>query len=257
MLTLISILVATAAFFGWVSARLLKLPNTIGTMLLTAATSVSLLLLAPVWPHAHQAAVALVSQINFERVILNGLLPMLLFAGASLLDLESLRKQKLAIALLAGLGTLLSIAGVSALTYGATRLLGLQTSLLSSLLFGALISPTDPIAVLEMLQRVRTPKYLEAQLGGESLFNDGVGAVIFLGLLASTRGESLSLGHLAMKMLVEAGGGVALGLVLAYVASSFMRNVQNAASTCSSASLLPWAATPLRLTLASRLRLKP
>ena len=229
MLTLISIFVAIAACFGWVSARVLKLPNTIGTMLLTAVTSVTLVLLAPVWPVPHKLALQLVQQIDFERLILHGILPLLLFAGASLVDLEALRRQKLSVFLLAVPGTCLSIAGVGALTYFSAELLGYKTTLIEAFLFAALISPTDPIAVLEMLQRVRTPKYLEAQMSGESLFNDGVGAVIFLGLLGAVHGSAPTATGLSLQILLAAGGGLALGVVLALATSLLMRNVNNAA----------------------------
>ena len=229
MLALISVVVAIAALFSWISARFLKLPNTIGTMLLTALTSLALVLLAPVWPAPHDWALALVRQIDFERLILHGLLPLLLFAGASLLDLDALRHQKLAVTLLAVLGTVTSIVGIAFLTYLSAKLVGYQPSVVEVLLFGALISPTDPIAVLEMLQRVRTPQYLAAQLGGESLFNDGAGAVIFLGLLAATRGHAPTLSGLGLQILIAAGGGLALGGGLAYGTSLLMRNVNNAA----------------------------
>ena len=229
MLILFSILLTVAACFGWISARVLRLPNTVGTMLLTAITSLSLVVLAPLFPSAHHFALGLAQQINFQDFILDGLLPLLLFAGASLLDLDALRKQKLAVGMLATLGTVISIAAVGALTYFSAELLGYKPSFIEALLFGALISPTDPIAVLEMLQRVRTPKYLEAQLGGESLFNDGVGAVFFLGLLGATRGHAPTLSGLALEIVFAAGGGLLLGILLAFVASLFMRNVSNAA----------------------------
>jgi CPA1 family monovalent cation:H+ antiporter len=227
MLILISVLVGVAAFFGWMSSRVLKMPNTIGTMLLTAVTSISLVLLARVWPEPHDWALRIVGQVNFERLILHGMLALLLFAGASLLDLDALREQKLPVALLATLTTVISIGGVGVATYCASRAFGFRASLVEALLFGAIISPTDPIAVLEMLRRVRTPKYLEAQLAGESLFNDGVGAVIVIGLLGAAHGEHSSLPVLSLRILIASGGGMALGVLLAFPIAFLMRNVQS------------------------------
>jgi CPA1 family monovalent cation:H+ antiporter len=227
MLILISVLVAVAAFFGWVSARVLRMPNTLGTMLLTAVTSITLVLLARVWPEPHDWALQIISQVNFQRLILHGMLSLLLFAGASLLDLDALRHQKLAVGLLATLSTVLSIIGIGIATYYVSRAFGFDTSLMEALLFGAIISPTDPIAVLEMLRRVKTPKFLEAQLAGESLFNDGVGAVIVLGLLGAVHGGPPSLPGLCLRILIASGGGIALGILLALPIAFLMRNVQN------------------------------
>jgi len=229
MLILISVLVAVAALFGWMSSRVLKMPNTIGTMLLTAVTSISLVLLARVWPQPHYWALQIIDQIDFERLILHGMLSLLLFAGASLLDLDALRRQKLPVALLATLSTIVSIAGVGVATYYAARVFGFHASLVESLLFGAIISPTDPIAVLEMLRRVQTPKFLEAQLAGESLFNDGVGAVIVLGLLGAMHGGHASLPELSLRILIASGAGIALGILLAIPIAFLMRNVQSIA----------------------------
>jgi len=229
MLILISVLVAVAAFFGWMSSRVLKMPNTIGTMLLTAITSISLVLLARVWPEPHDWALRIIGQVDFERLILHGMLSLLLFAGASLLDLDALRQQKLAVALLATLSTVISIVGVGVATYYAARAFGFHASLIEALLFGAIISPTDPIAVLEMLRRVRTPKFLEAQLAGESLFNDGVGAVIVIGLLGAMHGGHTSLPGLSLRILIASGGGIALGVLLALPIAFLMRNVQSIA----------------------------
>ncbi|MBS1813698.1 MAG: sodium:proton antiporter [Acidobacteria bacterium] len=228
MLVLISILVATAALFGWVSARVLKLPNTIGTMLLTAIGSLSLVLLSGIWPEPHEWAVAQIQQISFDRLILHGMLSVLLFAGAFLLDLRGLKQQQVPVGLLAVFSTLISIVGVGAITFYTARFFGYSPSPIASLLFGALISPTDPIAVLEMLHRVQTPKYIESQLAGESLFNDGVGAVVFLALLEAMRGSAPTFPHIGLEILLAGGGGILLGAVLAVPIAMLMRTVKSA-----------------------------
>jgi CPA1 family monovalent cation:H+ antiporter len=227
MLVLISVLISVAAIFSWISTRLLRLPNTIGTMLLTVVTSIALVLLVPVWPGPHDLALHIIRQIDFERLILHGMLSLLLFAGASLLDLEALIKQKLAISLLAIVATVISIILVSGLTFYGAALLRYRCTWLEALLFGALISPTDPIAVLEMLQRVATPRYLKAQMAGESLFNDGVGAVIFLGLISATRGAAPTIPHLLLEILIAAGGGIVLGILLALPIAWLIRCVDS------------------------------
>jgi len=227
MLQLISVLVGIAALFGWISARVLRLPNTIGTMLLTAVTSVSLVLVAPIWPAPHQVVIDLIREIDFQRLMLHGMLALLLFAGAFLLDLEGLRRQKLPVALLATVATVLSTLVVGGITWYAVRLFGYHSSWLECLLFGALISPTDPIAVLEMLRRVDAPRHLQAQLAGESLFNDGVGAVIFISLLAATKGVSPTASHLVTQMLLSAGGGMLLGSLLAIPIAYLMHSLDN------------------------------
>src|SRR6185437_7631683 len=160
MLVLISVLVGVAALFGWASERVLCLPTTIGTMLLTAVTSLALALLAPIFPTPHRWAIDILSQIDFERLILHGMLSLLLFAGAFLLDLDALRRQKLVVSLLSVLATVLSAIAVSGLTYITARLFHLSATPTECLLFGALISPTDPVAVLEMLRRVHAPRHL-------------------------------------------------------------------------------------------------
>lgn len=225
MLLLISVLVGTAALFGWISSRVLKLPNTIGTMFLMAITSIALVTLAPLWPQPHLWAIGILRQIDFERLILHGMLSLLLFAGAFLLDLKTLRLQKVPVAFLSILATVLSTLAIGGITFYAARLFDYHSSILECFLFGALISPTDPIAVLEMLRRVNAPKHLEAQLAGESLFNDGVGAVIFISLLAATHGVMPTPAHIASEILISAGGGILLGAILALPIALLMRSI--------------------------------
>ena len=224
-LELASILVSIAAIFGWISSRWLKLPITIGTMLLTVLCSLGLAVVSPFAPALQPWAMRLVQQINFESLILHGMLSLLLFAGAFLLDLEFLAREKLAIVVLSVVGTILSTVAIAALMWMVLPPLGVHATWLHCLFFGALISPTDPIAVLEMLRRVGVPKNVQAQLAGESLFNDGVGAVIFLALLDASRGATPTVSHIVLLTLAKVGGGLALGVVAAWITSSLMRLV--------------------------------
>ena len=224
-LHLLSTLVAIAAVFGWVSARWLKLPITVGSVLLTVIFSLLLEAISARVPGLHAWAIHLVQQIAFSDLILHGMLPMLLFAGAFLLDLEYVVQQRLIIALLSVLGTLVSTVAVAGLMWLALYALDLHPGWLACFFFGALISPTDPIAVLEMLKRVGAPKHLQAQLAGESLFNDGIGAVIFLTLLTASRGTAPSALHIGWVLLLQIGGGVLLAIVAALLTSQLMRLV--------------------------------
>ncbi len=221
-LEVLSILVATAALFGWISSRVLRVPITIGTMMLTVLTSLVLTGLGSFAPGLHNWAVSLVRQIDFESLILRGMLPLLLFAGAFLLDLEQLVKEKLPVALLSVVGTVLSVFAVAALM---ALFAGAAVSWMQCLIFGALISPTDPIAVLEMLRRVGIPKSIEAQLAGESLFNDGVGAVLFLTMLDIARGHAPTPWHIAGFLFLKAGGAILLAILAAWIISHLMRLV--------------------------------
>ena len=225
ILQLISVLVAIAALFGWISARWLKFPTTIGTMFLTVVSSLILVSVGEYAPGLRPWASHLVRQIDFERLILHGMLPLLLFAGAFLLDIESLAREKVTVATLAIAGTLISTFTVATLMRFTLPLLGIHAPWIQCMLFGALISPTDPIAVLEMLRRVGVPHHVEAQLAGESLFNDGVGVVIFVALLDASHGAAPSVSHILITLLLSVGGGLALGILLAWIAFTLMRLV--------------------------------
>jgi CPA1 family monovalent cation:H+ antiporter len=221
-LELVSLLVATAALFGWVSVRVLRVPITIGTMLLTVIVSLVLANLGPLAPGVHVWAERLAHQINLEDVILRGMLPLLLFAGAFLLDLDQLAREKLPVALLSIPGTVISFLAVAGLM---KVMAGTHVTWTECLIFGAVISPTDPIAVLEMLRRVGINKSLESQLAGESLFNDGIGAVLFLTMIEIARGNAPTAWHVGWLLLLQAGGAVLLGIAAAWITSQLMCRV--------------------------------
>ena len=223
-LAILSTLFLTAAIFGLVSSRWLKLPVTIGTMLLTVVVAEVLSITSTRMPGIHQWASGLMQQVDFQTLILHGMLPLLLFAGAFLLDLDQLIHEKLTVALLALAGTTICFFLVAFLMHWLS---GAHLPWIECFIFGALISPTDPIAVLEMLRRIGVPRRLEAQLAGESLFNDGIGAVLFITILGIAHGQAPTMWNVTRLLLAEAGGAVLLGIAAAYIASLFMRMIDS------------------------------
>ena len=225
---LLSLLVVLAAMFGFVSYRVLRLPTSIGTTVLSLAAAGAILLGGRALPGLHAMAERVVGGIDFNQVVLHGMLAFLLFAGAMGLDLEELRRQKLTVLALSLAATAISTVAVALLLRWVLLAAGMKLSLMGALLFGALISPTDPIAVLEMLRRVGAPKTLEAQLAGESLFNDGVGAVIFVALVeASTTGALPTPERFVALLLLKSVGAIALGGGLGWLAHRLLIEVND------------------------------
>jgi len=229
---LLSALVSIGALFSFLSYRVLRLPTSIGTMILSLVAACVLILGSHTVPALQASAHLLVGGIDFNQVVLHGMLAFLLFAGALQLDLKQLGRERVSVLSLSIFATALSTVIVGFLFKTVLHLVGIPISWTEALLFGALISPTDPIAVLEMLQRVGAPPELKIQLAGESLFNDGVGAVIFLALLgAAVKGSGhgslpspLTFGAL---LLLEAGGGIAMGVALGYLTYRLIRMVDS------------------------------
>ena len=223
---LIAILIVMAAVFSYVNFKVLKLPAAIGLMALTLLFSVAVFVTGLFFAGVEARVDALLSQFDFNETLLHGMLGFLLFAGALHVDLGDLARHRWPIAVLATLGVLLSTAIVGVLTWGMLALIGLPMRFLDCLLFGALISPTDPIAVLGLLKRVGVPKALEVQIAGESLFNDGVGVVVFTGVLGISAGQHRpDLSHIAVLFLREAVGGALFGLVVGWLVYRMLRSV--------------------------------
>ena len=225
---LLAVLLVLAAGLGYLNHRLLRLPPTVGLMALTLAASLAAVAAGEVFPALEDQAAAFVRRIDFGQAVLKGMLGFLLFAGALHLDLGDLSREKAAIAALATVGVAVSTLLVGGLAWCLLALLGIPMPPTSCLLFGALISPTDPVAVLALLKRVGAPRPLEATIAGESLFNDGVGVVAFLGLLeAAGGGQGLDPLHLAALFLREAVGGALFGLAAGYLVYRLLKSVDN------------------------------
>ena len=190
--------------------------------------SLSLFVLGAFVPAVAQQTRSVIEQFDFNQVLLHGMLAFLLFAGALHIDLGDLARHKEPIALLATVGVLLSTLIVGVLMWGVFALLGFKLRFIDCLLFGALISPTDPIAVLSLLKKIGAPKTLEVQIAGESLFNDGIGVVLFMGLLEVATGENdFDVGHFAFLFIREAVGGAVFGLAIGLVAYRMLKSVDN------------------------------
>ena len=217
---IIAILLSLAAFFSFINYRFLKLPNTIGLMLTGLLFSLLLIAIGRFIPASKQWAVTLLAGIDFNETLLHGILGFLLFAGALHVNINDLRQQYRVILGLATGAVILSTFIVGFLSWEVLNFLGLHLSFIHCLLFGALISPTDPVAVLGILRKTATPKSLEIQVVGESLFNDGVGVVIFLVILEMAgRGGDIAALEVFRLFAQETIGGGLLGLgsgLLAY-----------------------------------------
>ena len=225
---IIAILLTLSALFSYINHRWLKLPTTIGLMVIALLFSLGLIGIGFFVPQVERKAEAIVGSIDFNETLMHGMLGLLLFAGALHINLNDLAKQKWLIATLASIGVAFSTVLVAGLAWLLSELLGIEVRFIHCLLFGALISPTDPIAVLSILKQAGAPKELETKIAGESLFNDGVGVVIFLGLWEIATGEhGFDLGHLTVLFFQEAVGGAVMGLVLGYIGFRMLRSVDN------------------------------
>lgn len=221
-------LLTLAALFSYVNYRFLELPTTIGLMVMALASSLVLVAVGLVEPALEAQAEAVLARIDFNETLMHGMLGFLLFAGALHVNLADLAKQRVVIGVLASVGVLISTFLVGAMTYGLLALLGIEVRFIYCLLFGALISPTDPIAVLGILKHAGAPRQLEMKIAGESLFNDGVAVVVFLGILEIATGQyGFDPGHLAALFLKEAVGGAVFGFALGYLALWMLKTVDD------------------------------
>lgn len=228
MLDIAAACLVITALLSWLNQRFVRLPTTIGVMVIALVLSLLIIGLDALgWVHVlRRYEESLVRSIDFSDVLMQGMLSLLLFAGAMHVDLSELKAQRWPVAALALLGTVLSTLLVGFGMWLALPWIGLPLGLLHCLLFGALISPTDPIAVMGILKSAGAPKDLELVIAGESLFNDGVGVVIFALLLGMlTSGSTPTLGEAGMLLLREAGGGIAFGLLLGYCTFRLLKSV--------------------------------
>lgn len=230
---LLAILISLAALFSYINHRLLRMPTTIGLMVMSMLTSLLLVVAGWYFPVVRERSRDALAAINFDATLLHGMLAYLLFAGALHVNLGDLAEQKWVIGITATVGVVASTFLVGGMTYGITQVIGLDLPFLHCLLFGALISPTDPIAVMGILKKVGAPKTLETKICGESLFNDGVGVVVFLVLAGIAAGEEggghaeVSAGGIASLFAYEVLGGALFGLACGFVVYRMIKSVKN------------------------------
>jgi CPA1 family monovalent cation:H+ antiporter len=225
-----AILIVLAAVLGYINYRFVKLPPSVGLTMMGALASLIVVGLDRVLPGSTvgRTVVAFIAGIDFHTTLMDGMLSFLLFAGALHVDWAEMQRGRWPILILSTIGVVISTALIGGGFYLLSAALALDTPLIWCLVFGALISPTDPVSVMGVLQRARVTPTLEATVAGESLFNDGVGVVVFAILLSSAlSGEAFSLAHGMHMFVVEAGGGVLLGLVIGWIAYRAMHSIDD------------------------------
>ncbi len=227
-----AVIVTLAALFGYINHRWLGLPHAIGIVVIALLASLGAIALDAIFPALalQQTVRAILANIDFHDVLMKGMLSFLLFAGALHVNLDDLLSRKWAIGTMATAGVLMSTFMVGFAVYGVSSALDIAIPLSYCLVFGALIAPTDPVAVLGILKTVKLPQSLEAKIAGESLFNDGVGVVVFIIMVAIAgggghSGESVGTLDVIRLFAQEALGGAALGLAAGYIAYRAMKSI--------------------------------
>ncbi|MDO6595381.1 sodium:proton antiporter [Oceanihabitans sp. 2_MG-2023] len=224
-----SVLVLISAIFGYINVRFLKMPNTIGLMLITIVFTLAVFALSYFDDTLLNAERFIIKQIDFKAVLLDVMLSFLLFAGALHTNFEQLKVQRWPVLAFATFGVLISTFLVGLIMFYALPIVGLHVDFIYCLLFGSLISPTDPIAVLGILKKAGAPKKLETKIVGESLFNDGVGVVIFLTIfkIADLGIDNVSALEVVELFGLEVIGGIVLGLILGWITYRLMKSIDD------------------------------
>ncbi|KEY18087.1 cation:proton antiporter [Kaistella antarctica] len=222
-----TIIIILAAAFGYFNKRFLKLPRTIGVMIISLLTSLGIVLLASSFPGLFVETKKMILSIDFYTILMEIMLSFLLFAGSIHIRLNDIKSERVPIIAFSTIGVLLSTVIVGGLMYLLLEAFSLNIPFINCLLFGALISPTDPIAVLGILKTANIPKTLETKITGESLFNDGVAVVLFIALLEISKVgfENMGFTDIALLFLKEAGGGIILGTILGSVGTYILKTI--------------------------------
>ncbi|MDH1883782.1 cation:proton antiporter [Empedobacter falsenii] len=225
-----SVLIVLAALFSYANLRFLKLPGTIGIMIIAMLVSVAIRLLGDSYfPDATKDMFQLFNSLDFNEILMGAMLNFLLFAGAMHVNILDLKNLRWTIATYATISVVLSAFIISAILYYIAPYFGIQIPYIYCLLFGTLISPTDPIVVLGILKQAKVPKIIETKITGESLFNDGVAVVMFAVVLQIATNPSFDADFASVSklFLMEAGGGILLGLLLGFTASRSMKKIDD------------------------------
>ena len=224
-----SVLIVLASFFSYLNIRFLKLPSTIGIMIIAMISSILLVVFGNIFPNTLTNFSKLIANVDFTEVLMGAMLNFLLFAGAVHINIKDLREQRGPIMVFSTLSVIISTLVVGSVLYFLLHFMKFDIPLIYCFLFGALISPTDPIAVLSILKNADVPKSLETKIAGESLFNDGVAVVIFAVILQLAQDPTvdLTVPHVSWLLIKEAVGGFLLGIALGIGASKAMRRVDD------------------------------
>ncbi len=227
--TIVGILLTITATASYINYKFFKLPKSIGITLVALFLSVTATIMGRLGLGVEDFAQTLVYSIGFDEAFLHGMLSFLLFAGSLHINAVELYKHKAVVFVLATISVFISTLLVGYATYGFVQLLSINLPLSYCFLFGALISPTDPIAVLGVLKRVRAPKALSMKIAGEALFNDGMGIVLFFIILGIATGKQQSLepSEIALTFLRQGGGGILCGAIMGWIASIMFRTVDD------------------------------
>ena len=225
---ILAVLITLSAVFSYINHRWLRFPTAIGIMAISLLASLALIVSKPLGIGLAKQAAQMIAEVRFDETLLKGMLSFLLFAGALHVNLEDLYRQKWIVSILATLGVVGSTFLNGYLSYWAFSSLDLELPLIYCFIFGALISPTDPVAVLAILKTAGAPKAVETMISGESLFNDGVAVVVFLVLLEiATGGHPVTVGSVAGLFFKEAAGGIVFGLAVGWLAYLMLKSVDN------------------------------
>lgn len=224
-----SVLIVLAAIFSYINARFLKLPSTIGIMVIAMISSLGLVATGQFFPKTFESFLNLFSGFDFTEILMGALLNFLLFAGAIHIRINDLKEQRLVVLLFSTVSVVISTFVVGGILFYLLYFLNFNVPFIQCLLFGALISPTDPIAVLGILKKANVSKALETKIAGESLFNDGIAVVMFIVInnIANGQNVNISFGGISMLLLKEAVGGIALGAILGYVGSLMIKQIDD------------------------------
>lgn len=229
MYNLITIIIVLTAVFGYINFRFLKLPATIGIMIISIVASLCVVGVGFFSPHFFKKTTDIISAIDFHTALMKVMLSFLLFAGAIHIDIKKLKKESTTIITFSTIGILISTFIVAGLLFTVSKWFGFSIDFVYCLLFGALISPTDPIAVLGILRKSKIPSSLEMKICGESLFNDGVAVVVFITIyeIIITGVENISPLQIIWLFMKDAGGGIVFGGLLGYLGFYILRSIDN------------------------------
>lgn len=224
----IAVIITVTALFAYLNNRIFKLPTAVGLLFISLLFSIFIMSMGHLVSGLDVQAKKMIAGIDFSQAVLQGMLSFLLFAGSQNISTFDLKKERAVVGVLATLGVVISTVIIGFAIYGIVQFGGIKLSLMYCLVFGALISPTDPIAALSTLRSANLPKYLEARIAGEALFNDGMGLVVFsVFLTLAMAQEKITGGDVLFLMLRQIAGGMLLGVILGWITSWFLKGTSD------------------------------